>query len=242
MFKQKNQQITNESTDIELKTTNEILAKITKNDSIAIIGTSNNNKNPETNDILNSANLWKRLAAKMIDWLFFGAVGSVIFFSGFIIFIGLNSNNITDQTISLCQIEYLKSDLTANLNTQICLDYVYKVQITAILIVVVIMILYIGYNVVMTRYNQTFGKRVMKIKVISSSNNIRLTWLQLFSRELFTIISLVVILTGTISLKNATDLNAVVNILFLVDLGSIFFTQKKQAWHDTIAQTWVINK
>jgi uncharacterized RDD family membrane protein YckC len=242
MFKRKNHQITKESTERELNTANEILAKITKNDSIAIIGANNNDNNSQINNNPNSANLWRRISAKVIDWLIFGIIGTVIFFCGFIIFISLNSDSITDQTISLCQIEYLKSDLTANLDTQICVDYIYKVQITAIFIIATIIALYIGYNIIMSRYGQTFGKRIMKIKIISNSSNIQLTWLQLFSRELFTIISLCVILTGTVSLKNATDLNAIVNVLFLIDLGSILFTEKKQAWHDTIAQTWVVQK
>lgn len=240
--KSKNPQIKNESNDAELNNPSEILAQITKNDSIAIIGAPDSQKNSNNNENSISANLWRRLGAKVIDWLVFGVIGTVVFFVGFIIFLSLNSNSKLDQTISLCQIEYLKTELTANLDSQICVDYISKVQTTAILIVVAIMMLYIGYNVLMPRCGQTFGKRIMKIRIISDSTNLKLTWLQLCSRELFTIISLAVILTGLASIKNATDFNAVVNVLILVDLGVIFFTPKKQAWHDTIAQTLVVDK
>jgi uncharacterized RDD family membrane protein YckC len=120
------------------------------------------------------------------------------------------------------------------------------------IIIIVFNLLEISYGVLLHFfYGQTFGKMLMKIKVIDVSETRNITFNQSVFRDFFYLLSFVffvflsvyVTVTGEVSLFASSLFDGfgyVSFVWFILEIVTCLFNQKRRALHDFIAGTVVV--
>ncbi len=173
------------------------------------------------------ANLWRRIIAFVIDL-------GVIFIFSYLVFMPLKG-------------AYYSGILGGHIAKYYDLDQESGRSISYFIVNFVIMIFLWLYFILMTyKFNATFGKMIMKIKVFSDKNKNLGVW-KLILREVIGKYSylwvgiIVAVVSFFASLPIGETFNFLVQLFVLiVGYGMILFTERKQALHDKIANTVVV--
>jgi len=172
-----------------------------ENSSEAVTTTKTHSKNPIMASFLN------RFLAQLIDGLMIAFVSYALMFfiaihGGIFGFLIAESSNSSDLIAK-----------TGTIGFSLIISY-----IVGIIILIALQVFY--YTYMTSKYGQTLGKRLLKVKVVSSINLQNISWKRALLREL----------PGRWASGFA----------FYLGYFWYFMSGKRQAWHDSIADTYVV--
>jgi|GEM_PF-6155590 len=220
------------NTQSSQETTPEVIKVIAESDPIAVTGSSNSIKPRDNKDIY--ASFGKRFLASLIDNSLLIVIGIVITVAGIINF----ASTIDAQQISEYQLQ-CQTEQAIERN-KICRDFLDGFAQTAFYTTLIILVLTSLYRIIlpMTGWQGTIGKRVMKLRIVDE-NNLKINWLQAFSRESFGIILLIIHL-ATIPIPQIATLFPILALVILQSGLQVIWSPNKQSTEDGIARTFVI--
>ena len=190
---------------------------------------------------------FERLGAYLIDIII---VGFLLLIIGY----GLPSGNTDEINKQMTELEekYANSEITTDVYLKESYDLIYELQKSSKLSSLIGVAVTVAYFVIFqTMYNgQTFGKKLLKLRVVDAYSHKNISYLRMLLRSLLTLsimsscCSLVMLL---ILSKNAYIigylLTSGIEILFIITvIIMILYRSDKRGLHDLITKTCVIKE
>ena len=195
----------------------------------------------------NMVTFFERLGAYLIDII---VVGFLLLIIGY----GLPSGNTDEINKQMTELEekYANSEITTDVYLKESYDLIYELQKSSKLSSLIGVAVTVAYFVIFqTMYNgQTFGKKLLKLRVVDAYSHKNISYLRMLLRSLLTLsimsscCSLVMLL---ILSKNAYIigylLTSGIEILFIITvIIMILYRSDKRGLHDLITKTCVIKE
>ncbi len=199
----------------------QVLLQISQQDSIAIITSA-----PKTPK---SAIFWKRFLAKMVDFVICGIPIFIFLISQIVIF----SQQFTIEKVQ--QINQICITQEDWLNLAVCGNFMADIELIFLRTTIFAFTTLAFYFILMP---QSFGKKLLKIKLISQDNQ-QISVIQRFAREVLNLSIVVFIVMGMLGFQVWGIANFIFVTMFFAN-GRILFSDF--GFHDQIAKTKVIEK
>lgn len=195
----------------------------------------------------NMVTFFERLGAYLIDII---VVGFLLLIIGY----GLPNGNTDEINKQMTELEekYANSEITTDVYLKESYDLIYELQKSSKLSSLIGVAVTVAYFVIFqTMYNgQTFGKKLLKLRVVDAYSHKNISYLRMLLRSLLTLsimsscCSLVMLL---ILSKNAYIigylLTSGIEILFIITvIIMILYRSDKRGLHDLITKTCVIKE
>lgn len=194
-----------------------------------------------------NASFKKRLVAYIIDFLFVMSILMIIYN------VFLKNDIVKGYELKLNEISqnYMKKEITFLEYSDLYSEYIYKIDynsiIKNILNVVLIFIYYIVFPFIFN--GQTFGKRIMKIKIVDRKKEGKVSFVSLIIRSLIinallvTLVSIILVLLLKYKVYFITSSIFVILQLLLVIISSIMLLYRKDklSLEDVLSNSKVIS-
>lgn len=194
-----------------------------------------------------NASFKKRLIAYIIDFLFIMSILMIIYN------VFLKNDIVKGYELKLNEISqsYMKKEITFLEYSDLYSEYIYKIDynsiIKNILNVVLIFIYYIVFPFIFN--GQTFGKRIMKIKIVDRKKEGKVSFVSLIIRSLIinallvTLVSIILVLLLKYNVYFITSSIFVILQLLLVIISSsmLLYRKDKLSLEDVLSNSKVIS-
>ena len=194
-----------------------------------------------------NASFKKRLVAYIIDFLFVMSILMIVYN------VFLKNDIVKGYELKLNEISqsYMKKEITFLEYSDLYSEYIYKIDynsiIKNILNVVLIFIYYIVFPFIFN--GQTFGKRIMKIKIVDRKKEGKVSFISLIIRSLIinallvTLISIILVLLLKYNVYFITSSIFVILQLLLVIISSsmLLYRKDKLSLEDVLSNSKVIS-
>lgn len=189
--------------------------------------------------------IFKRVLAYIIDMMIISLVSTLLLY-----FVpNKDYENASNNLVDI--VEKIKNgEITQEEYNEISNDAIYELNKTSVDTTLIMGALTISYYVIFayTQNGQTLGKKLMKLRIVSSNNkklhiNNYLIRTVIITSVLIDVISCIMIMTLSKSnyLEGYNVLSNIYSILTLVTLGFMFYRNDGRGLHDILAGTKVIN-
>ena len=194
-----------------------------------------------------NASFKKRLVAYIIDFLFVMSILMIVYN----LFLKNDVVKGYELKLNLLSESYMKKEITFSKYTELYSEYIYKIDynsiIKNILNIVLIFIYYIVFPFIFN--GQTFGKKIMKIKIVDRKKEGKVSFVSLIIRSLIinallvTLISIILVLLLKYNVYFITSSIFVILQLLLVIISAcmLLYRKDKLSLEDILSNSKVIS-
>lgn len=194
-----------------------------------------------------NASFKKRLVAYIIDFLFIMSILMIVYN----LFLKNDVVKGYELKLNLLSESYMKKEITFSKYTELYSEYIYKIDynsiIKNILNIVLIFIYYIVFPFIFN--GQTFGKKIMKIKIVDRKKEGKVSFVSLIIRSLIinallvTLISIILVLLLKYNVYFITSSIFVILQLLLVIISAcmLLYRKDKLSLEDILSNSKVIS-